>query len=48
MADQVFLLVHSAELGDEDIDQIRSSIAAEYEMHKDGPFSTTIQRKQAA
>jgi DNA sulfur modification protein DndD len=48
MADQVFLLVHSAELGDEDIEPIRSSIAAEYQMNKEAAFSTTIQKRRAA
>lgn len=48
MADQVFLLVHSAELDDADIDPIRGEIAAEYEMRKDAAFSTTIRKRRLA
>lgn len=45
MADQVFLLVHSAELDDADLDPIRSGISAEFEMRKESAFRTSIQKK---
>jgi DNA sulfur modification protein DndD len=48
MADQVFLLVHSAELDDEDLDPIRDGVAAEYQMRKQAAFKTTIEPRQAS
>lgn len=46
MADQVFLLVHSAEVDDSDLNEIRDQIVAEYEMRKEDEFYTVIERRQ--
>jgi hypothetical protein len=48
MAQQVFLLVHSAEVSEEDLAAIRGTIAREFELHPDALFRTQIRERTLA
>lgn len=48
MAQQVFLLVHSAEVSEEDLAAIRGAIAREFELHADALFRTQVRERTLA
>jgi DNA sulfur modification protein DndD len=44
--EQVLLLVHDDEVSEDLLNSVRSSIVAEYELHRDDLFRTQIQKRE--